>query len=87
MLRRWRWPSAIISGFGAVGSLGLLIALVNFPSDEMIMKLMMVSHFAPALFVSMAFSSLWFGFVITHWGGDPKTHLLLRLIDGATNSA
>src|ERR1041384_1005294 len=87
ILRRWRWPLAIVHGCFVLAILVALIGIANFPSDDMIAKLTVVSFLIPPLFVFLAFSSLWLCYVIAYWNGDPRTHLLLKLIDDDRNAS
>ena len=42
---------------------------------------MIVSYLAVPLMLMMAGSGLALGYIVAKWNGDPKTHMLLRLID------
>lgn len=81
MLLRWRWPLVIVHGGVVITALVLLVVLAQFPDDIPNTKPMVVAFMLPPLFLLMAGSSLWFGYVIANWHGNAKTHLLLRLID------
>src|SRR5690349_12864197 len=81
MLLRWRWPLAIIHGGVVIAALVLLVVLTQFPDDIPNAKPMVIAFMLPPLFLLMAGSSLWLGYVIANWNGNAKIHLLLRLID------
>jgi hypothetical protein len=87
LLKRWRWPLAIFNGCMVVAIFVLLVVLANFSSDDMTAKLTVVCFLLPPLLVFLALSSLWLGYVIAYWNGDPKTHLLLRLLDDKTRAS
>ena len=87
LLKRWRWPLAIFNGCMIVANFVMLIVIANFPSDDMTSKLIVVSFLLPPLFVFLSLSSLWLGYLIAFWNGDPKTHLLLRLLHDDTNAS
>ena len=81
LLQRWRWPLAIGTSCLVMGWLILLVILAKFHGDSELFKLTLIAYLLPPCFVFLAISSCWLGYVVSHWHGDPKTQLLLRLIE------
>ena len=80
-LRRWRVPLLIFHGLLMTLWFALLLVVVRFPSDNTTAKLIVVSYSLPPIFLFMALSSFSFGQTLWHWRGEPKTELLLRVLD------
>lgn len=81
LLLRWRWLLVIVHGGVVITALVLVVVLARFPDDIPNFKLTLVAFMLPPLFLLMAVSSWWLGYVITRWRGDAQTQLLLKLID------
>ena len=80
LLRRYRVSLLIVHGLLMVGWLVLLIIVVQMKMD-ITAKLILVSYMFPPTFLFMGISSFWFGYIIRNWRGEPKTTLLLKVIE------
>lgn len=81
LLLRWRWLLVIVHGGVVITALVLVVVLARFPDDIPNFKLTVVAFTLPPLFLLMAVSSVWLGYVIAHWRGNAQTQLLLKLLD------
>jgi len=78
--RRWRFPLLLIHGLLLISWFMLLFVVTRFSGDEM-SRLILVTYMMPPIFTFVALSSVLLGQVIWNWRGEPKTDLLLRVID------
>lgn len=79
-LRRYRVPLLIIHGLLIISWFVLLIIVVQLKT-EIIAKLIVVSYMLPPIFFFMGISSVWFGYTIRNWRGEPTTALLLKVVE------
>lgn len=80
LLRRYRVPLLILHGLIMISWFVLLIILVQLKM-EITAKLIVISYMLPPIFLFMGISSFWFGYTIRNWRGEPKTTLLLKVIE------
>ena len=71
----------IVYGILIITLFVLLIIVSQFDGDDITTKLIVLVFMLPPIFLFMTISSAWFGYVIWNWRGEPKTDLLLRVID------
>jgi hypothetical protein len=81
LLRQWRWPLVLLHGGMMIACVWLMVKVGKLPDDDPAMKALVTSYVVPGVYLLLAHSTIWFGYVISRWKGDAKTHLLLRLID------
>ena len=79
--RRCRWPLAFFLTGVVISFLALLVRIARFPDDIPNLKPLVVAFLLPPLFLFATASAAWLAYVIANWNGNPKTHLLLRLLD------
>ena len=84
LFRRWRIPSLVVHSLLLVGYVILLISLSGMPTQESITsRPIFVSFIVPAVFCLGALSSSWLAYTIWNWEGDPRSELLLDLVEEA----
>jgi hypothetical protein len=81
LLRRWRLPLLIGHGLLIVAWFILLMFTSRFDSENATVKLIVLVYMLPPIFFGIALSSAWFGYTLWNWRGEPKTDLLLKVID------
>src|ERR1051325_6965679 len=79
--QRWRLPMLILHGLLIIALFVELILVINFPSDNITSRLIIATYSFPPIFLFMALSSFWFSYTLWNWRGEPKTELLLKVID------
>jgi len=81
LLFRWRWLLVGFSSCLVIAWLGLLIYVLDVEFPDETAKLILLVHFLPVCFISLAFWSAYVGYLISRWRGDAKTKLLLKIAD------
>jgi hypothetical protein len=79
--RRWRVPLLIMHGLAFVGFCVLLVMISRFPSNGESEKVIVAAYYLPPAYFLLCVHSILFAQTINHWRDEPKTELLLRVLD------
>ena len=79
--RRYRIPALAVHGTLVIGWLILLVAVSRFDPQYGTVALILAAHLLPIIFIGLTFSSAWLGYLLWNWRGDPRTDLLLKVVD------
>lgn len=80
-LRRFRWPLLVLHAGLLMGAFWLLETVVNFPDEPPGIKAVVVSERLTPIYILLLYSAGWVGYLIANWNGNPKTVLLLKLLE------
>jgi hypothetical protein len=80
-LRRFRWPLLVLHAGLLMGAFWLLVTVANFPDEPRGIKTLVASHYLTPIYIMLLYSAGWVGYLIFNWNGNPRTVLLLKLLE------
>jgi len=78
---RWRWLLLALCVCMLIIAVGSLILVYHFPDDYGAVRVTLVAYLLPPINMFLLLWLFCLGSVISHWHGDSKTRLLLKLTD------